>query len=882
MGAEWTDVSTRLDALATALPVGELVLAPGMSLFDAMISIELGAPKMDSGLVTDHDRMVPVHDPLFVLDSTRTLSATDAVRTLAHLLRATTTFVSGAGTLANTLFTSAHVRLHAHLPPPSSDSDGSPGSVVRAVVRAALRSSLHLVTVVQMVGIYEEEDFCSDRGTLDLLDHVDDATVLDDLAHARDWLDRARSSGPADATVVDDPSLASPSSSSSGKSKSSAKHHKHNKGGAGKKQPKRSSNGNGSNSVGNPFLDALALFVQFHSLWLQVTRSLATATWMGDLPGALNRLAQLARDLFKSLGSLSETLPSAAPAPTSATAASVTDAATAQELWSLGFNPRALRHQNVYSPPREVPWLDYSACLDEWCHLLDQLASAARLNATAPDFTPAGLFSLMEHARTHWRAFPRICLHVRLFPTTGMTILGPLRDILRQWVKADVNPPFMDSQELPIVVRAGLRSTLASSLGTSSLSALAANAASAALEAECIAQAQEIIGLFIETLFPIVWDAVRALACNPGRARRLLCKVVRQLDLMEKSTDQLDVELGRSMGEAEKPYYLLTFIHQLKTRWLLDTMESGVMLDIYSERERNALLIYQHCILDDRVKILIRQAKCRIFGERRLAYAMHASGVVSSRDQSPAIRRRKAGPPSRIPTTAPPPTWAAIPEPTVLDPLLRWTSVKLHLVTAAELVHLLAHPMPIEPAVQTQPQGGGIGYGLHLQYQQRFRFLRSLTMGPPPLKWSTVLETAAAVHTDPIATIMTAQDHLDYATALVRDVEPFATVGDSVVARVLGDGTIRAAIVDPIASCLKSYAAIEGVLNSAPSHPTSASSSSKGGKAKGKGKKKAAAASATAAGTGAALLPPNTAGWSFDYRHGVPYPSLLPVAMGPK
>eukprot|EP00158_Paraphelidium_tribonemae_P005705 Partr_v1_DN27474_c0_g1_i3_m72284 len=53
--AEWTDITSEVQALASSLAIGELLHTPDFSLFHALAAVEIMDPKMDSGMLSGGD-----------------------------------------------------------------------------------------------------------------------------------------------------------------------------------------------------------------------------------------------------------------------------------------------------------------------------------------------------------------------------------------------------------------------------------------------------------------------------------------------------------------------------------------------------------------------------------------------------------------------------------------------------------------------------------------------------------------------------------------------------------------------------------------------------------------------------------------------------------
>ncbi|ORZ29765.1 Mak10 subunit, NatC N-terminal acetyltransferase-domain-containing protein [Catenaria anguillulae PL171] len=158
------------------LGIGSVVRSSSLTLFDAMIAIEVFADRMDSGLVTLPDLRTPPHDDAFLMKLAH-FSPEQVSSTLVLLFRAFSTYVSGAGTLSNTIFTSVFVRNAPAVP--RQDQLGP--EVLRIFVFCLIRCSFYFVNLFSCLGLYEEEDFSLEQASLDLLGGLDDDTLLDKL-----------------------------------------------------------------------------------------------------------------------------------------------------------------------------------------------------------------------------------------------------------------------------------------------------------------------------------------------------------------------------------------------------------------------------------------------------------------------------------------------------------------------------------------------------------------------------------------------------------------------------------------------------------------------------------------------------------------------------
>ncbi|KAI9184444.1 N-alpha-acetyltransferase, non-catalitic subunit [Blastocladiella emersonii ATCC 22665] len=869
-GSAFVDATDWLVATTSELDVGELVRSDSLLLYDAMLAIEIMSPKMDSGMALPSDAREPPHDAAFVA-RLPSLSVRETAATLLELFRAQATFLGGSGALSGTLFNSVYAR-HAAAGLPSGGSAHS--LALRSFVRGALRASHHVVRTVYDIGIYEEEDFYTDRAALDLLDHTPDATVLGELRTTAEMLEYLINAGgmgavDGDAAAQDQALVA----------------------------------------------DVIHPLVELQRAWLTAFKALVDRKF--DVAAEHLEIAlECIEGLVLHESMLADLLPAAAwtrppaqpPVDADAKAAlAAAQEADAKRSWHLGFNPRALVKLFTHSPPRTVQWITLAESVQTWTSLLHRLLATTRIptpppssaedpDAAGPPTSPLPtdpMFTLFAHVRP-WCGLSRAMFHFRLFPGSATVLGEPFRAWLARWVLETTGAPFLDLRAgAPALARDMVRKSVAKpppGLRPMHAAAVTSPARIAAMEAQVLHQIGEMIDLVLPTLDGPVADLIRAFGYNPGRSRRLLAKVMRRLDETQPSLESADQELSALTADGAGTFYFATFTYALKLYLAVDQLESAVELELFAPREWAPMLVYLDYLLANYAAQLERQAKCREYAKLRMADVAANAAAAAAAPMTPRPRPRTAGPGGNKKKRAPSPsagraTAAAgllpasvdlVALPAAIPAALAHARARRDIAHAVLLIWSVVGPAMPEPSTSptpapapangdsdtpspfAPPSPGGSGYGAELQYAQRFRAWRSLQHGPAPLAYAEVAGTVAGMRGKPGAALDQAAQALARAKAAINVVR--AADEGKVVEAVLGAEKARVE-VDALAAVVAENQAVVAWLikyaknASKPASPAvvkkpapASATGKKGGKkgAAGKGKPAAAAAKQTA------------------------------------
>eukprot|EP00158_Paraphelidium_tribonemae_P005702 Partr_v1_DN27474_c0_g1_i1_m72280 putative N(Alpha)-acetyltransferase 35, NatC auxiliary len=166
--AEWTDITSQVQALASSLAIGELLHTPDFSLFHALAAVEIMDPKMDSGMLSGGDP-VKYRDISAVL-SRDDLDTSQLQAIGIQYLRCLATWLSGK-TLAQTVFMS----LFTHDIPSIADP------TVDVLTRLVMSIVTLVCDTVTFTNVAYEEDIVRDMHGLSYV--RDDKLLATKLSH---------------------------------------------------------------------------------------------------------------------------------------------------------------------------------------------------------------------------------------------------------------------------------------------------------------------------------------------------------------------------------------------------------------------------------------------------------------------------------------------------------------------------------------------------------------------------------------------------------------------------------------------------------------------------------------------------------------------------
>ncbi|CAG8515287.1 6352_t:CDS:10 [Paraglomus occultum] len=191
IGPPFKDITKFLDEVTEEFELGQLVHLESFGLYDAMSSIEIMDPKMDSGMIFESDINKKAFDPFVLLTPKEVLGVMD------RLFICEMTWHSGHS-LSQTLYTCLYldhldnITLDAFASPDKND-DSTPAELVAVVLKAYILGTVkccHLVWEEMYKGhVYEEEDFATNRYGKSLCEDKSISDVINLIDTAKQWLD---------------------------------------------------------------------------------------------------------------------------------------------------------------------------------------------------------------------------------------------------------------------------------------------------------------------------------------------------------------------------------------------------------------------------------------------------------------------------------------------------------------------------------------------------------------------------------------------------------------------------------------------------------------------------------------------------------------------
>ncbi|KAH9057687.1 Mak10-domain-containing protein [Lactarius vividus] len=191
-GDDFVDVSdTFLDA-AQDMELGDVMLTEDFTLYDAMSALEIGDPRMDSGLILDDDAQRLVFSPL------TPLLPEEVCYVLDRAIACEMEWHAGY-TLPQTIYTCLYVHHLTDINPdviPRQDQlqqdPARPVELVTVVIRAAIMGFLKCCDLVWRElckgKLHDTEDWHSEKFDVSLMEGTPVGTVLSQLEDAKNWI----------------------------------------------------------------------------------------------------------------------------------------------------------------------------------------------------------------------------------------------------------------------------------------------------------------------------------------------------------------------------------------------------------------------------------------------------------------------------------------------------------------------------------------------------------------------------------------------------------------------------------------------------------------------------------------------------------------------
>ncbi|CAG8513798.1 12767_t:CDS:10 [Ambispora leptoticha] len=192
---EYKDITTFLDEVTQEFQIGQLIHLESFGLYDAMSSIEIMDPKMDSGMILDSD----LTKKPFILNAR--LTPRQALGVIDRLFSCEMTWHSGHS-LSQTLYTCMYLHHVLELKPELFSNEGDheetssdvPIEFVILVLKAYILGTAKCCNFVleEMIkgNVYEEEDFATNKFALNLYEDFSESTAVNLLDDAESWLDQ--------------------------------------------------------------------------------------------------------------------------------------------------------------------------------------------------------------------------------------------------------------------------------------------------------------------------------------------------------------------------------------------------------------------------------------------------------------------------------------------------------------------------------------------------------------------------------------------------------------------------------------------------------------------------------------------------------------------
>jgi hypothetical protein len=190
-GDDFVDVSDTFLEAAQDMELGDVILTEEFTLYDAMSALEIGDPRMDSGLILDDEVEQLAFSPLTPLLPEEVCYVLD--RTIACEME-----WHAGYTLPQTIYTCLYVHHLTDINPdliPQEQPQRDPArplELVTVVVRAAIMGFLKCCDLVwrelSKGRLHDTEDWHSEKFDVSLMEGMPVAAVLSQLEDAKNWI----------------------------------------------------------------------------------------------------------------------------------------------------------------------------------------------------------------------------------------------------------------------------------------------------------------------------------------------------------------------------------------------------------------------------------------------------------------------------------------------------------------------------------------------------------------------------------------------------------------------------------------------------------------------------------------------------------------------
>ncbi|CAI2175548.1 5793_t:CDS:10 [Funneliformis geosporum] len=189
--SQYKDITTFLDEATDEFEIGQLVHLESFGLYDAMSSIEIMDPKMDSGMILESD----LNKPQFKLHAC--LKPEEVLGIIDNLFTCEMTWHAGHS-LSQTLFTCMYFHHVMDLGPElfinNSNDENLPMEFVILVLKAYVLGTVkccHLVLYEMTKGnVYEEEDFSANKYGVSMYEDFPYSQCIKLIEDAEAWMEQ--------------------------------------------------------------------------------------------------------------------------------------------------------------------------------------------------------------------------------------------------------------------------------------------------------------------------------------------------------------------------------------------------------------------------------------------------------------------------------------------------------------------------------------------------------------------------------------------------------------------------------------------------------------------------------------------------------------------
>ncbi|KAH9033987.1 Mak10-domain-containing protein [Lactarius deliciosus] len=191
-GDDFVDVSDTFLNAAQDMELGDVILTEDFTLYDAMSALEIGDPRMDSGLILDDDAERLVFSPL------TPLLPEEVCYVLDRAIACEMEWHAGY-TLPQTIYTCLYVHHLTDINPEVisrqeelQQDPARPVELVTVVIRAAIMGFLKCCDLVwrelSKGRLHDTEDWHSEKFDVSLMEGTPVGTVLSQLEDAKNWI----------------------------------------------------------------------------------------------------------------------------------------------------------------------------------------------------------------------------------------------------------------------------------------------------------------------------------------------------------------------------------------------------------------------------------------------------------------------------------------------------------------------------------------------------------------------------------------------------------------------------------------------------------------------------------------------------------------------